>query len=358
MLSAASKIYLAIAGFAAVAWLVFGHFAHRADHFGITALVALATAATAGAWAASLRVVGDTDIERPVTDDASPLALAPPAPPGRSTRPSIFPFLAAAGIGAIAIAPAYGKLATIAGVALLAMGAGGWLGQTIQEHPTYTSRFGDRVEGRVVGPFGYPVLAIAFGAALVISVSRLYLSVSENAAIVVSGVFAAALFLICLVAANGADIGRRLTGALGALAAVAVVSSGVVGAAQGERTIEKHPLSFTRIRVEAEGIQYGRGDHKLEKLALPEGTIRLTFANFDPEGTYHDIGIYSEKVGGEPLVAALPIDGGKKGVSDINTTKAGMYKGTTYFFRCDFHPAMVGQVEIVDGPKIIEGEHK
>jgi len=83
--------------------------------------------------------------------------------------------------------------------------------------------------------------------------------------------------------------------------------------------------------------------------------VRFTFDNHDPKGTYHNVGVYSAKEGGTPFVAILPIDGGRSGSTLIDTEVVGLTPGSSYFFRCDFHPAMVGTLEVVEAPP--EAEH-
>jgi plastocyanin len=178
-------------------------------------------------------------------------------------------------------------------------------------------------------------------------VSRIYLAVDEKAAIVVSGVVATLLFLGCLALASGRNVGRRLTAGLAGLALLSVVGAGAASAAKGERTIEHHPEApITDIALRAQGIQYDKA-----ALTVYEGKVRFTFKNDDPAATYHDVGIYSQKEAGQPFAAILPVKGGgERGSTLIDTKVVGLTTGTTYWFRCDFHPAMVGRLTVEPGP--------
>ena len=259
---------------------------------------------------------------------------------------SVFPLLAAVGLVATAVASTIGGPAFYVGLALLLAAAGGWLGQAFAEHPLATPRLGDRVSRRATSPFTYPVLGVLLGAVIALSFSRLYLTITEAAAIVVSGLVATVLFVSCLVLASGRNTGRRLTGGLAGLALVLVVGVGAASATRGERVIEHYGKSeFTEQEIEAEGIQYDKTE-----LTLTEGKVRFTFDNRDPKGTYHNVGVYSAEEGGTPFVAILAIDGGKSGSTLIDTKVVGLVPGTSYSFRCDFHPAMVGTLEVVAAP--------
>lgn len=317
------------------------------DHFGGTLLVTTALGALAFAVVASLRPVAGTDLEPPTPDDAPPPSMRPVDSPGPLGGASAFPVLVAVGLALIGVAAATGAPAFFLGAALLGIAALGWLSQVFVEHPLVTSRLSDRVSRRTTSPFTYPVLAVFLGAVVAISVSRVYLTITETAAIIVSGLVATTLFVGCLVLASGRDVTRRLTAGLAGLALVSVVGAGAASAARGERTIEhKGEAAITEQELKAEGIQFDESH-----LTLTEGKVRVTLENDDPKGTYHNIGIYSAKEGGEPFVAILPIDGGgTKGSTLIDTKVVGLQVGTSYWFRCDFHPAMVGTVEVVEAP--------
>ncbi len=351
MLSAVAKAYLVIAavvsGFA-LAYLnplsvVRGG---GGDHFGGTLLVTTIIGALAFAVATSLRPVADTDLEPPTPPDAPPPSMRP-VDPGPTTGASAFPLLAAVGLALVGVAAATGAPAFYLGVALLAVAAGGWLSQAFVEHPLVTRRLADRVSRRTTSPFTYPVLAVLLGAVVAISISRLYLTITEQAAIVVSALVATVLFLGCLVLASGRNVSRRLTGGLAGLALVSVVGVGAASAARGERVIEHHgETAITEVELRAEGIQYDKSE-----VTLHEGIVRFTFENDDPAGTYHNVGFYSEREAGRPFIAILPLDGGGNRRSTLIDPKVvGMAPGGEYWFRCDFHPGMVGTVVVKTGP--------
>ncbi len=312
------------------------------DHFGATLLVTVVIGALAFAYVTSTRPITDNELEPLAPDDAPP-PLLQPVTPGPSAGASAFPLLAAVGLVATAVASTIGGPALYLGLALLLVAAGGWLGQAFTEHPLATPRLEDRVSRRTTNPFTYPVLGVLLGAVVALSVSRLYLTITEEAAIVVSGLVATVLFVGCLALASGRNTGRRLTGGLAGLALVSVIGAGAASAARGERVIEHHGEGeITEQEIEAEGIQYSKNE-----LTLTEGKVRFTFDNNDPKGTYHDVGIYSAKEGGTPFAAILPVNWGREATTLIDTQVVGLEPGTSYYFRCDFHPAMVGTLQVV-----------
>jgi len=317
------------------------------DHFGGTLLVMTAIGALAFAFVTSLRPVTDTDVEAPVPTDAPPPSLRAVSDQEPSVGASAFPLLGAVALVLVGVAAAMGSVAFYLGAALLVVALAGWLAQAFSEHPLTTPRLADRLRRRATSPFTYPVLAVLLGAVVALSISRVYLTITEKAAIVVSGLVATVLFLGCLLLASGRTSGRRLTSALAGLALVSLIGAGAASAARGERTIEHHAeAAITEAELRAEGIQYDKS-----QLTLHEGIVRFTFENDDPVGTYHNVGFYSEREGGKPYIAILPIDGGGNRRSTLIDPKVvGMEPGGEYWFRCDFHPAMVGTVHVETGP--------
>ena len=351
MLSTVSKALLPLAAVAGFAAYVYGWFT-GGDHFGVTMLVSVAIGAVIASVLASDRPVADTDLETAIADGPPSVHSPVEADPMQTTRPSEFPIIIAFGLGAFAFGAATESLAAYLAGAVIVVGGLGWLAQSWREHPLWTPRFADRFGAREVGPVSFPIVAIVLGAITAIGISRLYLTVSETAAVVVSASAATVLFVGCLILSLGGNLVSRLTGTLAGAALIALIGVGVAGAAGGERFIPSHGHGdFTEVRVEAEGLAFDRADIK-----LPEGRVRVHFENNDPAGTYHDIGVYSATAGGDPFFAIVPTNGGTEAKGDVDTTVVGMEIGKQYFFRCDFHPAMVGTLNVVPAPAETHGE--
>lgn len=356
MLSAVAKAYLVLSALIGAFALVYldplslGP-GGGGDHFGGTLLVVASLGALAFAVATSMRAVTDREVETPVPADAPPPSVRPVGDPGPTVGASAFPLVAAVGLVLVGVAAAAGAPAFYLATAVLLAAACGWVGQLFTEHPLATARLGDRVSRRATSPFTYPVLAVLLGAVVAISISKLYLTITEQAAIVVSAVVATVLFLGCLALASGRNVGRRLTAGMAGLALVSVVGAGAASAVRGERTIEHHGTSdVTEVHLQAEGIEYSK-----EELALTEGKVRFTFENDEPEGIYHNVGIYSQEEAGIPYAAFLAIDGGTRATTVIDTEVVGLTTGRSYSFRCDFHPAMVGTLTVEPAPPPGEG---
>jgi plastocyanin len=79
----------------------------------------------------------------------------------------------------------------------------------------------------------------------------------------------------------------------------------------------------------------------VDTLSLPaDKAASVDFVNNDPSSVQHNLGIYTEE-GGDELFKGDPVPGGSSTTYSIDPLKAG-----TYYFQCDFHPAMNGSVEV------------
>jgi plastocyanin len=275
---------------------------------------------------------------------------APASPPGQEEppvqmitrsqrevpRPSAWPLGVALAAGLFAVGLATGHGIGFLGVLVGLLVAGGWLGQSWREDPSYSRREGSRVASRLLDPVGLPLGAICLIAVIVFSVSRILLSVPKNASIIIAFLLSVALLVAFFALAARPGLRRATMVFISGSAVVAVVTAGSVSAANGYRTFEKHEAGPGPITVVAQNIQFNQ-----KAITVVQGQVTtITFKNDDP--TYHNIGVYSAPAGGTPFWNGEPIKGPKK----INYSHMFDMAPGTYAFRCDFHPAMTGTLNV------------
>jgi plastocyanin len=258
------------------------------------------------------------------------------------SRPSPFPFFAAVALGVFGVGLAAGHVVVIIGLILGLFVAGGWLAQCWREDPSFTGPEGVWISDRLLAPFGFPLVALALVAFIVMSVSRVLLAVPKAASIAIAFGLALTLLVVFFGLARQHRVRMATVVTLGGFAFVAVITAGSVGAASGYRTFE-HPESNAPPPVTevAQGIQY-----KTQQITVTQGRVAtIVFQNLD-SGTYHNIAVYTETVGGTPIWNGQPVEGVKK----ITYSQVFNVQPGTYTFRCDFHPtAMIGKF-IVKAP--------
>lgn len=159
----------------------------------------------------------------------------------RAPRQSAAPVLLAIAGGCAVGGAAVGAVAFVAAAIIAGLAGMDWFVSTWRESPLYLPKLTSRVSDRFSLPIGLPLAAIGLIAISVISLSRILLAVSKNAATSIALAAAIVIVIVGVVAAMRPRIDRRVVIALGAIATVAVLGLGVVGIAMGERDFHHAP---------------------------------------------------------------------------------------------------------------------
>ena len=200
------------------------------------------------------------------------------------------------------------------------------------------------VRFRVPLPIVIPLGALALIALVTIGVSRILLSVPKEAAVVIALALAGNVLIACTLLATRPQESRWSWAELFVVATYPVVI-GVVIAGMGFGT-ESH----------AGGHEDGGGapappEHSVaaENVAFNSATIELpadeetelTFDNADAPSVSHNIAIYEDDSAKKVLFQGDVIPGGEEITYTIPPQKKG-----TYYFQCDVHPGMNGEVVV------------
>lgn len=207
------------------------------------------------------------------------------------------------------------------------------------------------VRDRLVLPLLIPLGVLAVIAALVIGFSRILLSTSAAAATAVALV--AAISVLVVAARVSVSPSLRWGGVaamVGAVAGVALVAGGfalaTVGqpAEEGEEAVagEAEP-QMPVVEISAQNIQFDT-----DTLTVPAGeAFVIRFANNDA-GVPHNVAIYAEDPDENPDAEVLFQGEVFNGVATVDYEVAALEAGS-YFFRCDVHPQMKGEVVVEEG---------
>lgn len=327
MFNAASKVYFTVAGLAVATG--FAYVFATSDRVGFTNLV------FAGAAAAALALAAFAYTPRDVR--ATTAAESEPAGPrpGDATdvaAPSPWPFVGAVAAGLVAAGAATEPSLILFGAVVAFVATFGWLGQVWREHPSWTPEMTDRLNDRFVVPIALPTMVLVLAAIGVISLSRLFLAVSKNAAPVI-GILVAFALLGTFYLLSERNVGRRAMATLATVSAGLVLAAGVAGAVKGERHFESHG-EHAEFVLAADDLAFDK-----QELDFPASTeLELVFVNHDVAP--HNFSLYREE-GGELLFEGETIDQGEV-TYELTTPEEGIY-----FFRCDVHPTqMRGTVNV------------
>jgi len=160
--------------------------------------------------------------------------VAPPA------SESYWPVIGAFGVGITLVGLVVGVGLVILGVAILIVTVVEWMVKAWADRATGDPEVNRNIRNRLMYPIEIPLMGALTIAVLVLSVSRLLLSVSEHASVAVAGTFAVLILAGLFFVAYRPHVSRSVIAALLLIGALAVLAGGIIGASVGERDFEQH----------------------------------------------------------------------------------------------------------------------
>lgn len=261
MFSLGSKAFFATTAFALACAVVYANVS--TDRVGVVVLIAaglvsamLGVTALGATGAADRFAITGTDEDR-----------------NRPAGASGAPFVAALGLGAVAVGAAAGIELVVVGLVLLAVAVVVWFLGAWREHPAYARVLSPRISDRLTLPVGLPVIALVLILLAAFSISRTLLASSKNGATVVALVVALVVFALGFVLAARPALSPRFTNAMVFLGVVAVGAMLVVGLAKGEREFEEHE---NHVKATATVTTVAAADTTVAAAAATETTMAAT----------------------------------------------------------------------------------
>ena len=329
MLTPVSKLLLALSGLGLVTAIAYA--AVVDERAGTMLFLLLAGAALVAAIATAGAAVPD---EAPVVPPDAPAPESRATTTGGPARGSAWPAGAALAWAVLAAAAAAGGPAVLVGVIAVAIATGGWFAQVWAEDATWTPRLRERVSFRLLVPVGLPVATFLLAATIAVSLSRILLAISKNAAVAVALVVAVAILAACSWIAMRPRVSSSAILALVALAVVSMAGAGVTGVAAGEREFHEHDEHGQVVHVVAKEVKF---DKKTITVQAGE-ELEIEFVNEDEE-VYHNVAIYE---GDGPEAAPVFNGEGFAGHDERKYHLEETPPPGSYVFICDFHPNMKG----------------
>jgi plastocyanin len=322
MLTESSKIFLPITALAVV--FAFIYVIATGDEFGFTILITLGTsAAFAGVVLAGAR---QNEFAPAVAPDAPPPQMRPVVPM-RPVRGGGWPIAGALAAGLVVVGLVTPTIVAVAGMVVGAAAIVGWMASVT------SARTGRQAN---LLPIGIPVVGLFTIFSLMFFMSRVLLAVPEAASTGIALVVA----VVILVAASAVAFrpGMSSKAIIGVLTVFCLlfVAGGLVAAFIGEREIEEHGAHAEPIDMTAKGIAFLEKDIHLKANSPAE----IHFENDDPAP--HNVAIYTDDTAKQDIFVGEVIIGPNESVDyDFEAPAPG-----TYFFRCDIHPNMAGNVDV------------
>jgi hypothetical protein len=211
-----------------------GYWGAVGDHLGYALLVSIGVAAT---------FLGITSL---MSRDANPASLAELA--GTDEAP---PAVAPAHLAYWPVVGAFGATLVVLGLAIsnvlfmvgwfVLLGVGiEWMVLAWSDRATGDPEVNQAIRTRMMAPFEVPLAGFLVVAGTVLAFSRILLTSSELGAVIVATFLGVAILTIGILLALRPKLSAGIVAGILSLAALAVITSGVIAASRGERTIEPH----------------------------------------------------------------------------------------------------------------------
>ena len=188
---------------------------------------------------------------------------------------------------------------------------------------------------RAVLPVLVPLLAIVLTEIIVFSMSRVLLAVDKNQAVVVAlGAALAILIGATFIAARPRMRSSTLVGLLVVLG-IGAVAAGAYALREGPHYLKEEAANRPKIELSASDLSFDKKELQLS----PSGAV-IDFQNADTQP--HNLAIYpSEDELDKALFKGSIVPAGGKAEYEVPAIAAG-----EYYFHCDVHPTMSGDVVV------------
>lgn len=201
------------------------------DHVGYTILIFAAVALFVLGLVTTLVRDGDAEVMAARAGVPAVPALQPP------NDVSFWGPVAAFGVAATIIGIALNTLFFALGIAALAVVVLMWAVLAWSDRATGDPEVNRVVRHRVLGPVEIPMLSMLAIGAVAIGLSRVFLAVSAEGAVVAGTVFTLFVFGAAVLLSK-VEAKRSIVSGIVAVGALAVLAGGIIGAAVGERDFE------------------------------------------------------------------------------------------------------------------------
>jgi len=199
-----------------------------------------------------------------------------------SRRPagsSLWPLVAAVGVGGLVVGTVSKPVVFKAALVLVLAAAVEWMVQGWSERASADGSFNRNVRRRMLFPLEFPILGVAVFAVIAYAFSRIMLRLEKQPGMVAFGVIAALVLFGGFMFASRRNVSKQVIGGITAVFTLALVGVGVASAVQGQRPIEEHPTTADEPELCLEGgYDEHVDDHSTRGVSAQSGvvaTIRL-----------------------------------------------------------------------------------
>jgi hypothetical protein len=290
MFTTGSKLFLGATALSIAAAVIYGN--AKVGAAGWLGVLGLLSAAFAFAFLFGVNYYAKDGNVSAMSENAVTEAPAARPPAERS----MWPALAAIGVGTIAVGTVSKPIVFKAGVVLVLAAAIEWVVRNWSERASASASYNAGLRKRLLHPIEFPVTAAVGLGILIYSFSRVMLWIDKSAGpavFVVTGaliLFGGFLFASKPSLKSGVVTGVCVIGALG------LISAGAVMALDGQRPIEEHPTTESDNSAICSSPEEGEGelaeiDDKGSQAVASKASVAMTVTLENGQLTAHEQGI-------------------------------------------------------------------
>ena len=290
MFTTGSKLFLGATVMSTVAAVVYG--ASKGGASGWEGVVGLLSAALVFAFLFGINYFAKDGNVSAMSDNATTESPAAQPPVERS----MWPALAALGVGALAVGAQSKPIVFKAGVVLLLAAAVEWMVQGWSERASGDRSYNAGLRKRMLHPLEFPLLAAAGLAAIIYSFSRIMLWIDKSGGPVVFIIAGALVLFGGFLFASRPTLKKGVIAGICTIGALGLVSTGAVMAVDGQRTIETHPTTRTDNGAACALAEEGPGtqaevDNKGSQAVASKSAVGITVVLENGKLTAHELAI-------------------------------------------------------------------
>jgi hypothetical protein len=209
-----------------------GYYGGVGDHLGYSMLLTIAAAAIfLGLVTVGIRDADPSALAQLAGTESAPTQPAP-------AHLAYWPVIGAFGLSAVVLGLVISNVLFIAGLILLIGVLVEWMVLAWSDRATGDPATNRLVRNRLMGPYEVPLAGVLIAGGTVAALSRLFLTASELGSVVAATIAGTVVIVIGALLATRPKLSPNLVAGVLVVAALGVVTTGVVSAARGERKIE------------------------------------------------------------------------------------------------------------------------
>jgi hypothetical protein len=266
------------------------------------------------------------------------------AVPGTGVPPSMWPIFGGFGAALTAIGLVLDWRLFVLGLVVLGATLVEWMVQAWSDRASADPVYNAQLRGRIMHPLEFPILGVAIAAVVVFGFSRVMLTLTKDASVWAFIGIGVVVLTVGSIFAAKPRLSKNILSAALVIGAVGILTAGIVGVAQGERSFGResevnHGNSVSDNSSVAAIVVSSNGTLTPATLNVPRSlNVNIIFENDNPTGGQRLVitgpdetttDADGNQVTAPQRVETVPVRAGKRALVTFRITKPGVFQMAT-----------------------------